>query len=71
MYKRRGGVSGKCGKWDWDVNVGYEGVCESGDWRVGSERMGCESGVLKWGMRVESEVRELGVREWVVRESEL
>lgn len=31
------------------------GVCESGDWGVGSERMGCESGVLKWGMRVESD----------------
>lgn len=37
MYKRRGGVSGKCGKWDWDVNVGYEGV----EWvmRVGCERV--------------------------------
>lgn len=58
----------ECG-YEWGV-VEW-GVCESGDWCVGSERMGCESGVLKWGMRVESEVRELGVREWVVRESEL
>lgn len=30
-------MSGKCGKWDWDVNVGYEGV----EWgmRVGCERV--------------------------------
>lgn len=48
MYKRRGGVSGKCGKWDWDVNVGYEGV----EWGV-REWRGRE-----WGRGVRVGMRE-------------